>query len=585
MDQEISRIKLNKLYAEDDIFKEIIFYDGINIILGEKYDNTNSAGRKTNGVGKSMCVEFIDFCLLGKYSDSRVSKIPEEILPVDKYIMLDLEIGDNCLTIKRNRKSPESVVIIRNDKKCEFDDLNSARNYLTEMIFKNMNGQMIPSFRSLLSLLVRDERSEFVDILKCHEATKRIPIDFTPHLYFFRISIELYKEMIKTIKEIEIISKVISREKRELTENGKKKMDEVKAQFNSMSDELNKLEQAIDNFKSNEAFNSLEKELIQLETQLDELREEQKIVRYEYNKIKTLPKPERIDDKEVELVYNHFKTDLGSAIVKNFNDVLAFKNKVEEFQNVLINQKAKELENKLDEITKKIRLYDDEYAEKVKIIDKKGVLKNLKSSLKIYEDKKESFSHLKFLFQQYDKNDKTKKLLSLERTKETLEMDGVLEQIDHIIASFTDSLLGIHESIMGNQECSFEIKTVENPKRKDPIEINMRIFDDGSHSVNRTKVFIYDVALMFNKYTRIRHPLFLIHDNIFDVDQDTLVQCLNYLQTQEEKYRDFQYILTLNRDKIENEEKRQLVNLDIDAHTVAIFTKKNKFLNVDYQEK
>ena len=29
-------------------------------------------------------------------------------------------------------------------------------------------------------------------------------------------------------------------------------------------------------------------------------------------------------------------------------------------------------------------------------------------------------------------------------------------------------------------------------------------------------------------------PLFLVHDNIFDVDQDTLVQCLNYIYKQEE---------------------------------------------------
>lgn len=81
-----------------------------------------------------------------------------------------------------------------------------------------------------------------------------------------------------------------------------------------------------------------------------------------------------------------------------------------------------------------------------------------------------------------------------------------------------------------------------------------------------TKVFIYDMALLFNQYTRDRHPLFLVHDNIFDVDQDTLVQCLNYIYKQEEQYQDFQYILTLNRDKIENEEQRKLIQMDIDEH-------------------
>jgi hypothetical protein len=65
-------------------------------------------------------------------------------------------------------------------------------------------------------------------------------------------------------------------------------------------------------------------------------------------------------------------------------------------------------------------------------------------------------------------------------------------------------------------------------------------------SVDRTKVFIYDMALMINSHTKVRHPLFLIHDNIFDVDQDTLVESLNYLAERETDGIDFQYILTLN---------------------------------------
>ena len=43
-------------------------------------------------------------------------------------------------------------------------------------------------------------------------------------------------------------------------------------------------------------------------------------------------------------------------------------------------------------------------------------------------------------------------------------------------------------------------------------------------------------------------------------------------------------ILTLNRDKIENEERRKLIQLDIPDHKIASFTKQNKFLKKDYKE-
>ena len=93
MDKEINRIRINKLYSENNIFDEIEFHDGVNIILGEKYDNSIIKGRKTNGVGKSMSIEFLDFCLLSDYEKCRIYKIPKDVVPLEEEIMLDLELG------------------------------------------------------------------------------------------------------------------------------------------------------------------------------------------------------------------------------------------------------------------------------------------------------------------------------------------------------------------------------------------------------------------------------------------------------------------------------------------------------------
>ena len=52
MGKEIKRICLEKLSSENGVFDEIIFHDGINLILGEKYDDSSIKGEKTNGCGK-----------------------------------------------------------------------------------------------------------------------------------------------------------------------------------------------------------------------------------------------------------------------------------------------------------------------------------------------------------------------------------------------------------------------------------------------------------------------------------------------------------------------------------------------------
>ena len=585
MGKEINRIRLNRLYSENNIFEEISFHDGVNIILGEKYDDSSVKGRKTNGVGKSMSIEFLDFAFLNDYDKSRIAKIPKEVFPLEENVILDLNIGDEAITIKRNRKQADQPVIIREGKTVSFDKLQDAREYLTGIIFQKLNGKKVPSFRNLFSILMRDERSEFTDIIKCHDLTKKIPDDLSAHLFLLGFSLEAYKNTLETIKEIDAVNTILTKDKKELTQEGKKKISDVKAELNALEDELQKLEDAIESFKTNETFDAMEADLIELEDLLDQLRKRQKALRYDYEKIRKMPKPEQIDDREIELVYNQFKGELGSAVVKSLNEVVGFKNKIEEFQRTLVNQKAKELESQLKSIAEQIRILDDEYSEKLKVIDKKGVLKNLKVSLKIYEAKKDSTSHTKFLFDQYEKNEKKKKMLRLQKTQQIMEIDNEIEQNKEIIDDFIDTILEIHESIMGNKECSFSIQTIDKARGKTPIELTLRIYDDGSHSVDRTKVFIYDMALLFNQYTRNRHPLFLVHDNIFDVDQDTLVQCLNYIYKQEEQYQDFQYILTLNRDKIENEEQRKLIQMDIDEHQVAVFTKEKKFLGRNYQEK
>lgn len=585
MGKEISRIRLNRLYSESNIFEEISFHDGVNIILGEKYDDSSVKGRKTNGVGKSMSIEFLDFGFLNDYEKSRIAKIPKEVFPLEENVILDLDIGDEAITIKRNRKQADQPVIIREGRTVSFDKLQDAREYLTGLIFPKLNGKKVPSFRNLFSILMRDEHSEFTDIIKCHDLTKKIPDDLSAHLFLLGFSLEAYKNTLETIKEIEAVNTVIAKDKKELTQEGKKKISDVKAELNALEDELQKLEDAIESFKTNETFDSMEADLIELEDLLDQLRKRQKALRYDYEKIRKMPKPEQIDDREIELVYNQFKSELGNAVVKSLNEVVGFKNKIEEFQRTLVNQKAKELESQLKSIAEQIRVLDDEYSEKLKVIDKKGVLKNLKVSLKIYEAKKDSISHTKFLFDQYEKNEKKKRMLNLQKTQQLMEIDSEIEQNKEIMDDFIDTILEIHESIMGNKECSFSLQTVDKARKKTPVELTLRIYDDGSHSVDRTKVFIYDMALLFNQYTRDRHPLFLVHDNIFDVDQDTLVQCLNYIYKQEEQYQDFQYILTLNRDKIENEEQRKLIQMDIDEHQVAVFTKEKKFLGRNYQEK
>ena len=581
-------IRLLKLYSEPQVFDPINFDPGVNLILGEKVNEGSVAtkkDRKTNGVGKSVCVEFINFCLLKEYTSSRVYNVPSEKFPEDAKIMLDLIINEKQITIIRTKKDFDKPIIIFDTKEINFSNLKDAQEFLTNLYFPS--GQATPiSFRELMGPIIRDEDCEFQNILHCYDTKLRIgtPDLAKPHLYFFGIDVSLVDRIKKLFKKIEDSKTVISSLEKDLTKNKQIKISDVKAEINSLTDQLEKISSALDSFKTEAAYGAVQDDLVDIQNKLDKLRTEQSAIKYEIRRIESLPKIEHIQKNEIEIVYNQFKEGLGDLVSKSLDEVHEFKMKIDEFQSKLLDEKYETLKKELDDVTLQIRELDQSKSKILKTIDERGIIKDLQNGIKIYEQKNNVFAGIKLKLNDYEEHK-----LELSNQKHNkgdyfLKLSASIVEARKIIESFNQTILEIHEFIMGTKKASFDIKTIESNTNKQIVDFEYRIDDDGSHSVDRTKVFIYDIALMFNDETRKRHPKMLIHDNIFDVDQDTLVQSLNYLAEQEEKYSDFQYILTLNRDKIENEERLKMIKLNIESHKKAQFTRQKKFLKTDYQE-
>ena len=361
-------------------------------------------------------------------------------------------------------------------------------------------------------------------------------------------------------------------------------MSEIKTDVNALSYEIDKMSAGLDDFKTNPIYQEHQQTLSRIEEELERMRTEQFAIRYRLKQIEELPKLEQIDKEEIEIVYNQFRDGLGEVVAKSLEQVMTFKKKIDTFQRNVISEGVVEMKKELTEKVAFIENLEEKRAGILRILSQEGVLKDFKSGLAIYHKQVEELNRVQGQLSDYEATERALKSLRTKRDNLIAELDADIFKADKIIRNFTDDLVEAHNFIMGTPKVSFEIHTKDSKRSKQVVEIVFRINDDGSHSVDRTKVFIYDTTLMLNKLTRQRHPGLLVHDNIFDVDQDTLIQSLNYLDSQEKGGKDFQYILTLNRDKIESEERRKEVKLDVESHTIARFTHQSKFLKTDYQE-
>jgi uncharacterized protein YydD (DUF2326 family) len=189
-------------------------------------------------------------------------------------------------------------------------------------------------------------------------------------------------------------------------------------------------------------------------------------------------------------------------VEKSLQEVKEFKTRIDSFRNTLVNNKLAQLKSELISLNSKIQKLDDEYSEKVSLLDNGELLKDLKTSINIFNKKNQELNNLRSIVERYDKAEKEKKSLKNLKDNKIIEFDDHISNKVNDIKNFEETILYIHENIMGNRNAHFEIETINSAKAKEFLSFDFRINDDGSWSTNRMKVFIYDLALLINENTK-----------------------------------------------------------------------------------
>jgi len=567
-------LQIRKLYCTPSIFDAIPFFPGVNLILGQP----SEGNAKTNGVGKSVAIEFLNFALLNSYSDSRVKKIPESVFPLEVEVCVDLSISGKEVTIQRSRANESKPLIRFDGKDYQFTKIADAHSFLGDLAFES-NSTTRPSFRSLLSILIRDERSEFKSIINGHNTEARVPDDYTPHLYLLGISVDLYKRVKELQKEISDLKKKITEYNKSVMLLRQKKIDDARADLNELDAEVELISRDIENLENSASFDSLEEEMQELDDQISDRRRQSAVLLEKLSRLRPLEEEKvEISTSELAEYYNDLRSGLGDFISRDFEELKLFKTKIYRFQDEVLRKRRVDLEKQLRQVKSELRALDKEYQKRLRLLDQDGALKALKQTFANYKEKSDQVADLRSFISGHDTAVSDKREKVVEKDTEVLRLQANIDQVERVKTSFQETVLEIHKFIMGNRQASFTLTTVGLAQ---VIDLILRIDSDGSHSVEREKTFIYDFALLINEFAAERHLGFLIHDNIFEVDTDTLKRSLRFILDQS-SHLDGQYILTLNSDRVSAEAPELLESLDRCVR--ARFTKDSRFLKSKYQQ-
>lgn len=327
-------MQLKRLHSEPEIFDPIEFQPGLNIITGERLGDSK-AGNKTNGVGKTLCIHFLDFCLLSDYAKNRISKVPTETLGDATDIILEISSNSKNIAIRRNVKNYDTPTIYVDGTAKPFSSVIDARKYLFKCLFPN---DFDCSFRQIIRAFKRTENIGYNSIDNPDGVIK----DPTPYLHLFGLNVDLHQTVLEKAQAL-IDAYKYDKELVKDIERLDISVNEASAYVNDLKAQLQAIDEAVENLSQHEVYETISDDISNLDEKLETANLHLVSIKEEIKQIDKIPEFQNISHDDIMAVYNDCKNGLGDLIVREIDEIQEFKKIIDTFKNEVLSQRRDSL--------------------------------------------------------------------------------------------------------------------------------------------------------------------------------------------------------------------------------------------------
>lgn len=561
---------LIELSANKPSFHTIKFKEGLNFIVGGIKDKSDKEDKTYNGVGKSLLVKILHFCL-------GCRKIPqfEEKLN-DWEFSLKFRIDNEEYTAKR--KCSQQGVIYLNDKEIKVSQFCET---IGNLVFNlNKNDYQYLTYRSLISRFIRPNKSSYdsydVFISKEQEYSKNLC-----NSYLLGLSAELVnkkRELVSEMKKVTDSKKMF--EKDETIKNFFEKDEKIDVSIVDLEQNINKLKNEIEQFKIADNYYDIKQEADSQQSELSEIENDILLLNSAIENVNdSLDIKLDISSKKIIDMYEEAKVKLNEMVVKEIEEVEQFHKKlIENRRKRLVTQK-RELLNKKEQ-KEKLRINISNKLDKnLELLNAYGALEEynaLNSKLNQYVARLEKLNKYKELLEKY-KNEIN--LLNIDINKENMRTDEYLKESKKILDRNIIVFRELTQRFYPRKTGGIQIENDEGDNLN-RFKISADIEDDTSDGVNGVKIFCYDYTVLLNGYNH--NVRFLFHDSrlFSDIDPRQKGECIKVANEYTREYG-FQYIATLNEDFIDtikgiyDKDSYQEIKEIIESNTILRLTDNN----------
>lgn len=533
-------MRLISLTANQPTFHPIHFNErGLSLIVGQREPNhTGKKGDTYNGVGKSLVVALIHFCL-----GSNTNKTFEQKLPGWSFT---LEFKLNGLRHTVTRSTERQAILELNGKQIK---LSEFKDFLLKETFPEATGQPHLSFRSLLPCFIRQGSAAYKDYVL--RLSNEPPFQrLLRYGFLLGLDTQLIHEKYRLKQELDLTAKAQKNLENDIILKDYFHGANAEIQLRDLEDKCRSLEADLKRFKVAENYGEVKQQADELSKKINDLRNQRIILQNQLEAIeRSLQVKADVPPERLRLIYDQAKVAMPGNVVKTLDDVYQFNKSLLEMRRVRLGKERAALNEQLQRKERDISAAGKERDGKLQFLNAHGALDEFVklnaqlSDLRSKADKLKKGIELKAGYS--TKIQQLKADISQSHVQASNYLHQEKSLIDRNMDQFRELSTRFYPDKPGGLTISNNDK--ENQLR---FDIKAHIQDDASDGIGEVKIFCFDMTVLLLHH---RHSIrFLFHDSRLYSDIDPKMRAELFRTAYEfSNTRGFQYIASVNQDQIE----------------------------------
>jgi uncharacterized protein YydD (DUF2326 family) len=517
---------------------------GISLIVGRQKerseeDRKDSAAHTYNGVGKSLLLYLVNYCLGADAKEAFSSQLS------DWEFTLTINVNDNEIAIVRRVSNPETVRY--GTEELSFDKL---KEQLQLAAFPAADHMKFLTFRSLMGTFLRPGETAYNRYDSIHYSEKPVQkLMRVAYLLGLDVSLVLRKyELVDQFRQMREMSSRFAKDPL-IKEYFQGKKD-LNLDINDLQDQLNALETSLAEFTVAENYHEVELLAADIKSQLQKARNSALIIT---NKLRHVDESLKIKPGVtldlVKSVYSDAQVAFPPEMLRSLEEVEAFHSGLLSERKKRLKVEKHALESQLGKLNSRIETLSGELDMQLRFLNEHGALGELltlKDRANLIQNRLQKLLDYKNLTKQF--KDRSAQL-QVDLATQNVEAEKYLDNEAATINSAATRFRAITRRLYSDKASAL---TVENDERESQTRflIDAKIVDDASHGINKAKIFAFDLTLL--SLRRNHDVRFLCHDSrlFSDIDPRQRAEIFQ-IAAEMATTHDFQYVATVNEDQIE----------------------------------